>query len=127
MNVHVKEAKILDSSQTTSRNLLLIIVVIVMLGIAGMAIGMSTMLNVNDGATIGHEMTPGMFWGMFFGMVMGGIVIIAFFYLLFQLVTHRESPQASAQMSAAEVLDQRYARGEITKDEYLEQKMHLRE
>jgi uncharacterized membrane protein len=115
------------SSQTTSRNLLLIIVVIVALGIAGMAIGMSTLLNVNEGAIIGHEMTPGVFWGMLLGMVMGGIVIIAFFYLLFQLVTHRESPQASAHISAIEVLDQRYARGEITKDEYLEQKKHLRE
>ena len=127
MNVQLHEVNILDNSQTTSRNLLLIIIVIVMLGIAGMAIGMSTMLNVNEGAIIGHEMTPGMFWGMLFGMVMGGIVIIAFFYFLFQLVTHREIPQASAQMSAAEVLDQRYAQGEITKDEYLEQKIHLRE
>jgi len=117
----------MDSSQTTSRNLLFIIVVIVALGIAGMTIGMSTMLNVNEGATMGHEMTPGMFWGTLFGMVMGGIVIIAFFYLLFQLITHQESPQASAQINAAEVLDQRYARGEITKDEYLERKKHLSE
>jgi putative membrane protein len=113
--------------QTTSRNLLLIIAVLVVLGIAGMAIGMSTMLNANDISTMGHEMTPGMFWGMLFGMVMGGIIIIAFFYFLFALVTHQESPQASAQMSAAEVLDQRYARGEISKDEYLERRKLLGE
>jgi uncharacterized membrane protein len=30
-------------------------------------------------------------------------------------------------MSAAEVLDQRYARGEISREDYLERKEHLRE
>jgi uncharacterized membrane protein len=88
---------------------------------------MTTMLNANETSVMGHDMTPGMFWGMLFGMAMGGIIIIAFFYFLFALVPHRESPQVSAQMSAAEILDQRYARGEISKDVYLEQKKHLRE
>jgi putative membrane protein len=114
-------------SQTTSKNLLLVIVAIVVLGIAGMAIGMSAMLNDNNIFMRGYEITPGMFWGGLLGMVMGGIVIIIFFYFLFQLGTHRESPQAVAQMSATEVLDQRYARGEISEAEYLERKKHLQE
>jgi uncharacterized membrane protein len=117
----------MEISQTTSRNLLLVIAVLVVLGIAGLAIGMSTMLNANDISMMGHEMTPGMYWGMLFGMVMGGIVLLIFFYSLFELVTPRESPQAPAQMSAAVILDQRYARGEISEAEYLERKKHLQE
>jgi uncharacterized membrane protein len=123
----VKGGEDMEISQTTSRNLLLVIAVLVILGIAGMAIGMSTMLNANDIPMMGHEMTPGMYWGMLFGMLMGGIVLLIFFYFLFELVTHRESPQAPAQMSAAAVLDQRYARGEISEAEYLERRKHLRE
>jgi uncharacterized membrane protein len=118
----------MEISQTTSRNLLLVIAVLVVLGIAGMALGMSTVLNANDVSMMGHdEMTPGMYWGMLFGMVMGGIVLLIFFYFLFELVTPRESPQAPAQMSAAVILDQRYARGEISEAEYLERKKHLQE
>ena len=86
---------------------------------------MSTHVNANDISTMGHEMTRACSVGMLFGMVIGGIIIIASFYFLFALVTHQESPQASAQMSAAEVLDQRYARGEISKDEYLERRKLL--
>ncbi|MGZ4923147.1 MAG: SHOCT domain-containing protein [Halobacteriota archaeon] len=58
-------------------------------------------------------------------MVIGGIIIIAFFYFLFQLIPRRQ--EQAAQLSAGEVLDQRYARGEISKDEYLERKKHLSE
>ncbi|MGZ4919033.1 MAG: hypothetical protein ACXV6L_02370 [Halobacteriota archaeon] len=82
----------MNNSQTTSRNILIVIAVIVILGIAAMAIGMATLLNDNDVTLTGHhEITPTMFWGMLFGMIMGGIIIIAFFYFLFQLVPRRET------------------------------------
>lgn len=82
------------SLDKTYRNLLLIVVVIVILGITSAAIEMATLLNDNDVTLMGrHEMAPGMFWGMLFGMAMDGIIIIAFFYFLFQLVMHREGPQ----------------------------------
>ncbi|MGZ4936359.1 MAG: hypothetical protein ACXV6K_09330 [Halobacteriota archaeon] len=49
----------MKSSWQAYRNLLIVIAVIVILGFAGMAIGMLTLLNTSDLCTTGHhEMTP---------------------------------------------------------------------
>ncbi len=72
-------------------------------------------------------------WG---GMIFGGVMMLIFwgslialiFWGVRSLISHndvRQSRTGMAPLSAREILDQRYARGEITRDEYESMKVDL--
>ena len=81
----------------------------------------------NDGGTAG--------WGMWVAMaVMMTVVVIAVAWVVVTLVRHggvqaghAASPAPSATTPAVDILDERFARGEIEADEYLRRRTLLRE
>ena len=74
---------------------------------------------------IGH-----MYWGgMGWWMLVAGIVSLAFIALVVvlvaSLVRNRPGPGSIAGSSAFRILEERYARGEISRDEFLERRAVL--
>ena len=69
----------------------------------------------------------GGFWGGWFWWIIILIIILAVILFLFR--TNRPKPPGDFQTrrSALEILEERYARGEISKEEYQEKKKDLRE
>ena len=81
----------------------------------------------------GWQMGPGMMDGGWFGgifmLVFWVLIIVGLVFLIKWLIqttrgTRRTDESASASR-AVEILEERYARGEIDKDEFLEKKRHL--
>lgn len=82
------------------------------------------------GMMMGGGMGPGMMWGSQgpntwagwrgMGMMIPGILVIVAIVavLVWGLGSNAGSPSASSEPSAREVLDARYARGEITREQY---------
>jgi putative membrane protein len=64
-------------------------------------------------------------WGIVWGLVMAAfwIAVIAAIVVLLRAVARR--PDGIGGQSALKVLDERYARGEITRDEFLERRAVL--
>lgn len=74
---------------------------------------------------LGHM--SGWGWGLgVFGLVMM-LALIGLAVWLIVSVSRRGAPRAGSGQSALETLDDRYARGEIDRDEYLERRADLRE
>jgi len=72
-------------------------------------------------------------WGtMICGGTVGLLILAALVVIVVLLFTRRstgrgETESRSASKTAMEILKERYARGEITRDEYVEMREHLRE
>jgi len=66
----------------------------------------------------------GMSWGMGmgFGWIIGLIILIIMLWLITRGVNSGNPSSPQQSKSALETLKERYARGEIDKDEYLEKK-----
>ena len=62
-----------------------------------------------------------LFWG---GLIFGGVWLVKSLFASGQ--NNQSGPAAPRQSSARELLDQRYARGEITRDQYEIMKHDLR-
>ncbi|HRP30331.1 MAG TPA: SHOCT domain-containing protein [Agriterribacter sp.] len=65
-------------------------------------------------------MMNGHYWGMGWGMWLIPLLIILIVYLLF-----KNNSQSKNQETPLEVLKRRYAKGEITKEEYEQMKSDL--
>lgn len=80
-----------------------------------------------------HGWNPGMGWGaMICGGVLGLLVLAALVVIVVLLFTRtpterREASGRPASQTPMDILKERYARGEITKEEYQEMREHLRE
>ena len=67
------------------------------------------------------------FWGAgYFGGILGLVLLVGLIYLIFAVV-RRDSHPVRHQSSALEILKIRYAKGEITKEEYERLKADLLE
>jgi len=80
-----------------------------------------------------HGWGPQMGWGtMICGGTVGLLILIALVVIVVYLLTRSstgrgQTESTPASKTAMEVLKERYARGEITRDEYMEMREHLRE
>jgi putative membrane protein len=85
-------------------------------------------------------MWPGHMWGEWWMWIIGGLMMLLFWGAIFALAffairallrsgredSHRQTSFYQGENSL-EILKQRYARGEITRDEYLEMRKELEE
>lgn len=80
---------------------------------------------------MGNWFYGGGWWGwimMFFMMIIPVLVISAFLYLGYRAVTRSEGGRTpDFRPSPTDIVQARYARGEITRDEYLEIRKDLTE
>jgi putative membrane protein len=67
----------------------------------------------------------GMYTGMRWWWVIGPIVIAVIVWLSIRLINQKKSPQLSHKKSALDILNERYAGGEIDKEEYEQRKKDL--
>jgi putative membrane protein len=70
-------------------------------------------------------MGGGMGWGMGFGWLLLALLIAALFMGMKWLMAQTQSTAASRQQTPLEILQSRYARGEIERDEYDRKKSDL--
>ena len=76
-----------------------------------------------DGDGWGHM--GGWGWGMaIFGLLFMTVVVVLGAWLIWS-TTRRAEPEWRTASRAVELLDERYARGELDRDQYLEQKADL--
>ena len=76
-----------------------------------------------DGDGWGHM--GGWGWGMaIFGWLFMTVVVVLGAWLIWS-TTRRAGPEAPTSSRAVELLDERYARGELDRDQYLEQRGDL--
>jgi len=68
-----------------------------------------------------------MFVGPLMMIVLIGVIVVVVVLLLRWLGDHRPSARASTEGSAIEILKERFARGEIDKEEYQERRRLLRD
>lgn len=73
-----------------------------------------------DGFT-GHGWGFGMGWGWIIGL----IIIVAIIWFFIKSANQSNTPVQSGSKSALDILKERYARGEIDKDEFEERKKDL--
>ena len=66
-----------------------------------------------------HMWTMGWYW------IIGIVAFILVIWLTFKLADRRGSTELPGARSAISILKERYARGEISKEEYLEKKRDL--
>ncbi len=68
-------------------------------------------------------------FGMGFGMVFGAIIMVLFWgaiiWLVISLINARTQKSEETSESALAILKKRYARGEITREQYLEMEKEL--
>jgi putative membrane protein len=106
---------------------LLLIGLLVILPMFGMWMWGSTM--IGRGMMGGWGYPYGMGWGgrgfMFAGMLIPLLFIILVVVGAYLWLTSRKEPAESGK--AITILNERYAKGEITKEQYLEMKKHLTE
>ncbi len=84
--------------------------------------GDGTMWQHSDWMINGHQWMWG--WFMPFGGFWFVILLVVLFAVLLLRSPHRHAPPA-ARSAALDVLEQRYARGEIEREEYLQKKADL--
>jgi putative membrane protein len=63
-------------------------------------------------------------WGMGFGWIIGLFVLIAIIWIIFKTINQNNKP-AQLDKSALDILKERYASGEINKEEFEEKKKGL--
>ena len=63
--------------------------------------------------------------GMGWGWILGLIVIVAIVWLVVRSTNQAGNPNTTNSKSALDILKERYARGEIDKEEYEEKKKDL--
>jgi putative membrane protein len=64
-------------------------------------------------------------WGMGWWWIIGLIVIVAVFWMITKGVNQIKSPDKDSGKSALDILKERYAKGEIDKQEFEERKKDL--
>jgi putative membrane protein len=57
------------------------------------------------------------FWGMGFSWIIGLALLAVFFWLIIRTINQKNKSEGTG-ISALEILKERYARGEINKEEY---------
>ena len=72
----------------------------------------------------GHMHGPG--WGMGWGWLLGLIILILFIWLIIRVVDPGRRAAGSGEKSAMDILNERYASGEIDKKEYDEKKRDIK-
>jgi len=61
-------------------------------------------------------------WGMGWVWILGLAVLVLIIWLIVKMVNQNNSPKQSNNKSALDILKERYARGEISKEEYKEKR-----
>jgi len=64
-------------------------------------------------------------WGMGFAWLLGVFVLALFIWLVVKITNQNNNPQASGNKSALDILKERYALGEIDKEEFNKRKKDL--
>jgi putative membrane protein len=64
-------------------------------------------------------------WWMPLGWILGLIILITVIWLINRALNQNQSSSPTSQRSALDILKERYARGEISKEEYMEKKNDL--
>ncbi len=64
-------------------------------------------------------------WGMGFGWLIGVIILIVFVWLIVKVINQSGTSNQPNKSSALDILKERYARGEIDKEEFEEKKKDL--
>ncbi len=59
-------------------------------------------------------------WGMGFGWLIGLIILVIIIWLVVKVVNQNNTSNQSHNKSALDILKERYARGEISKEEFEE-------
>jgi putative membrane protein len=57
-------------------------------------------------------------WGMGWGWIIGLIVLVIVIWLIVRVVNQKKIPEQPVNKTPLDILNERYARGEISKDEY---------
>lgn len=70
-----------------------------------------------------HLHTHGLFAG--WAWLLALIILVLLILVIIKLFRQGQHPQGKLQEKALQILDERYARGEITKEEYREQKKEI--
>jgi putative membrane protein len=61
-------------------------------------------------------------WGLGWGWIIGLIVLTLVIWLIVKVVNQKKIPDQPVKQTPLDILNERYARGEITKQEYAEKK-----
>ncbi len=69
-------------------------------------------------------MYGGHWWGMGFGWLTGLVFIVLIIWLIVRVV-NQDSYRRNRSSSALDILKERYARGEISKEEFEEKRKHI--
>lgn len=64
-------------------------------------------------------------WGMGFGWLIGLIILGIIIWLVVKVINQSNTSSSSHNKSALDILKERYARGEINKEEFEEMKRNL--
>lgn len=67
----------------------------------------------------------GMGWGMGFGWLIGIVVLVVVIWFISRIVNSNQERPLLPTKSALDILNERYARGEISKQEYEEKKKDI--
>jgi len=67
----------------------------------------------------------GMGWGMGFGWLIGLVVLIILVWLIVKAINSRNTSAPQQSKSALEILNERYAKGEISKQEFESKKRDI--
>ncbi len=67
----------------------------------------------------------GMGWGLRFGWIFGLFILVVIIWFIIRLVKENPSILSSPRKSAHDILNERYAQGEIDKEEYQEKYKNL--
>lgn len=67
----------------------------------------------------------GMGWGMGYGWIIGLFILIAVIWFVSRMINPNQNTPVLPNKSALEILKERYARGEINKEEYEEIKKNM--
>jgi putative membrane protein len=63
-------------------------------------------------------------WGMGFGWLLGIVILVVIIWAVTKGINAGQNPAQTEKKSALDILKERYARGEINKEEY-EEKKHI--
>ncbi len=64
-------------------------------------------------------------WGMGWGWIIALLILAALIWFIFRMVNQQNRSQDRSSQTPLDILKERYAKGEIDKDEYEERKNNL--